>query len=184
MASIPHLELTRSARRRLIATTTARIMGTIAALIAVYAFAPVESPTTAGTTVRLVATVAVVSTVVVWQVFSIMGADYPNLRAAEAVLVAIPTFLILFALLYLGLANTDASNFSEHLDKVGAIYFTATVLTTVGFGDITARTDLARLVVIVQMMLDLLLVAVVVRVFFGAARTGLTRRGDSTAPAD
>ena len=33
------------------------------------------------------------------------------------------------------------ANFSEPLDHVGAVYFTVTVISTVGFGDIVARTD-------------------------------------------
>jgi voltage-gated potassium channel len=182
MTAIPHRDLTRSARRRLIATAAARSLGTGVALLGVYALMPVESPSTVGTAVRLIAGIAIVGALILWQVLSILRADYPNLRAVEAVLAATPTFLVIFALLYLGLAHTDASNFSQHLDKVSGMYFTVTVLTTVGFGDITARTDLARVIVTIQMLLDLLLVAVVVRVFFGAARTGLTRREDTAPP--
>jgi Ion channel len=52
-----------------------------------------------------------------------------------------------------------------------AFYFTVTVLSTVGFGDIAADSDLVRLVVTVQTPLDLTLLAVVVRVFLSAAKT-------------
>jgi hypothetical protein len=41
------------------------------------------------------------------------------------------------------------------MDKVGAMYFTVTVFSTVGFGDITAKTDLARTLVTVQMLVNL-----------------------------
>ena len=51
-----------------------------------------------------------------------------------------------------------------------ALYFTITVFSTVGFGDITPRTDPARLVVAAQMLLNLVLIGAVVRLLFDAAR--------------
>ena len=40
-----------------------------------------------------------------------------------------------------------------------------------GFGDITPRTDAARLVVTAQMLLDLAIIGAVVRLIFNAARS-------------
>jgi hypothetical protein len=67
---------------------------------------------------------------------------------------------------------------------VGALYFTVTVLATVGFGDITAQTAGARLLVTAQMLLGLGLLAGIVRVFSAAARAGAARRvaGQGEAP--
>ena len=44
------------------------------------------------------------------------------------------------------------------------MYFSTTVFTTVGFGDITAKSEVARLVVTVQMWLDLVFLGLVLRV--------------------
>jgi hypothetical protein len=93
------------------------------------------------------------------------------LQATESGIIAIAAFIILFALLYVGLAQADATHFSEPLDRVSAFYFTVTILATVGFGDIAARSDAARVVVTVQMLLDLALIAVIVRVYSSAARS-------------
>jgi hypothetical protein len=82
--------------------------------------------------------------------------------------------VLLFALLYLGLGLCSLLNFSKPLDRMAAIYFTVTVLSTVGFGDITAQSDVARLIVTIQMLLDLTLIAIIVRVYFGAARASET----------
>ncbi len=49
------------------------------------------------------------------------------------------------------------------------------MFSTVGFGDITPRTDPARIVVSVQMILDLIIIGGVVRVLFNAAQTRLKR---------
>jgi hypothetical protein len=40
---------------------------------------------------------------------------------------------------------------AEPLSRTDALYYTITVFSTVGFGDITPRADLARIVTMVQM---------------------------------
>ena len=51
-----------------------------------------------------------------------------------------------------------------------------------GFGDITPRSDVARLVVTVQMLADLAVIAVVIRMIFGAVTRGVARRGQPDEP--
>jgi len=58
----------------------------------------------------------------------------------------------------------------------GSLYFTITVLSTTGFGDITPVSDTARLIVSTQMLTDLILVALVVKTIVSAARLGMQRR--------
>jgi hypothetical protein len=71
------------------------------------------------------------------------------------------------------MAQADLSNFNvQSLTRTDALYFTVTVFTTVGFGDIVATTQVARLVVTVQMILDLVVLGLGVRVFLGAVQRG------------
>ena len=56
------------------------------------------------------------------------------------------------------------------------MYFTVTVFSTVGFGDITAKTDLARTLVTVQMLVNLVVIGLVAKVIFGAVDTGVKKR--------
>jgi voltage-gated potassium channel len=67
------------------------------------------------------------------------------------------------------------------LTKTGSLYFTITVFSTVGFGDITPVTDAARLVVSVQMIGDLLVIGIVVKLITGVAkhRAQATRAGSA-----
>ncbi|WP_281367034.1 potassium channel family protein [Janibacter alkaliphilus] len=46
-----------------------------------------------------------------------------------------------------------------------ALYFTMTMVSTVGFGDITATGQLARVLVTLQMAFNLLFIAALVRLF-------------------
>ena len=70
------------------------------------------------------------------------------------------------------MATISASNFSEHLSRTDALYFTVTVFSTVGFGDITAKTEAARLVVTGQMIADLVTIGLAVKVIVGAVKQG------------
>jgi hypothetical protein len=79
------------------------------------------------------------------------------------------------------MADADAGAFSELLGRTDALYFTITVFATVGFGDITPKTDLARVATMVQMLGDLLVVGLVLQVMVGAVKAGRQRR--AAAPA-
>jgi hypothetical protein len=164
-------QLGRRERMRLITIASMRTTVTVVLLLILYAIFPVEPITFGETFARLILALAILGLVVGIQVRAIMAANYPQLRATEAVVIAVTVFVVLFSLLYLGLAQADAGSFSKPLDRVSAFYFTVTVLSTVGFGDIVADTDLARLSVTVQMLLNLTLIAVVVRVFFSVANS-------------
>ena len=124
---------------------------------------------------RLLVSCVVFILVLAWLVRRITQADLPELRAIEVLAIIVPLFLFLFASLYLTMSHTSAAAFSEPLDHTGALYFAVTIFSTVGFGDITPRTDLARVVVSVQMLLDLVLLGVLVRLLVKAARSGLSR---------
>lgn len=146
-------------------------------LIALYYLLPVTGRTGGATFLRLGSAVFAFCLVVAWQTFRIMRARLPELRAAQAIGVALPLFFVLFSSVYLGMNRAAPGDFSEHLDHTTALYFVVTVFSTVGFGDIVPKTDTTRVVVTVQMVLDLLLIAVVVKLLFGTAKATLARAG-------
>jgi voltage-gated potassium channel len=164
-------------RRRLVARAVVRMVVTTTLLLVLYALAPVGFAAGASAVVRLVVVLVLVVAVVARQVRAIVSAAYPVLRAIEALVITIGLFLVLFALLYLGLATAAPDSFTRPLTRVSALYFTVTVLATVGFGDITAQSEAAQLLVTVQMLLGLTLLALAVRIFSAAARASAPRAG-------
>jgi Ion channel len=70
----------------------------------------------------------------------------------------------------------DPITFSDRLTMSGSLYFTITVLSTVGFGDITPVADAARLTVSVQMICDLVVIAIIVKLITGWPCIGPRRR--------
>jgi hypothetical protein len=174
-------ELDHRERRRAIIRTTAIVGASWVGLFGVYYALPVQRHSERDDVLRLAVGLAVVACFLAWQTTRIVQDEVPELRAAQTLGVTVPLLLVVFAGLYLSMAHSSSSNFSEPLDHTGALYFTITVFSTVGFGDITPRTDPARLVVSVQMLLDLVVIGFVVRVLFNAAEMGLSRRGRSSS---
>jgi hypothetical protein len=169
-------ELDRRTQLRLIAGCALRILLTVGSLLAVYYWIPLDGSASNLTLLYFVVGAAVFVGALVWQVRSIVVADYPGLRAIETAVVALSLLIGVFASVYVSMAHADLRNFSEPLSRTGGLYFTITVLATVGFGDITPKTDAARLVVSFQMLLDLTIIGVLVKLIVGAARTGVERQ--------
>ena len=110
------------------------------------------------------------------QVRSIIRSPFPGLRAVEALAISVPLFLLLFAATYVVLANLSTRNFGGHLSHTDGLYFTVAVFSTVGFGDITAKTETARLVVTGQMIADLIILGLAIKVIVGAVKLGRRRQ--------
>jgi voltage-gated potassium channel len=161
-----------------------RALLTSAALVVLYYGLPMTGALDTSAIVLLVVGLLVFAVLIAWQVRAILRSTYPALRAIEALAAAIPLFLLLFASTYLMMANAQAQAFTEPLSKTNALYFTVTVFATVGFGDITPKTEAARVATMVQMIADLVVVGLVVRVIVGAVRAGQQQRLADTGPGD
>ena len=183
MAGDPYQELPRAKRRRLISRAVLRGLLTTAVLVVLYYQLPLDRPWNVDTAVRLLVGLLVFAGVTVWQVRAIAGARYPGLRAAEALGLIVPLYLLLFASTYFVMGRASAANFTEPLTRTDALYFTVTVFSTVGFGDITAKSEAARIVLIVQMLADLAVLGAGIRILLSAVQRGRQQRTDTAGSA-
>ena len=156
--------------------TALRITFSLTALFAAYYLIPARDYRAGSDVPWLLVALAVFAVVVGIQVPIIVRSAHPILRATETLALAVPTFLLVFARAYLSASLSDPSSFTEVLDRTGALYFSVTCFATVGFGDIVADTNPMRLLVTAQMLLDLVVLGVVVRVLASAARRGVAER--------
>jgi len=167
--------------RRLVVRAVLRASLTATVLVLLYFTLPLTGSLDGSAALLLAVGLLVFAGVVTWQVRAVLRSEYPGLRAIEALASAIPLFLVVFAVAYVLMADADGGAFSEPLSRTDALYFTITVFSTVGFGDITPKTDLARVATMVQMLGDLLVVGLVLRVMLGAVKAGLQRRAAASA---
>jgi voltage-gated potassium channel len=153
-----------------------RALGTTVALAAIYYGLPLDHTSTwLAATILVVGLVAFIA-LVTFQVRWIIRSPFPGLRAVEALATSLPLFLLLFSSTYIVMAAISASNFGEKLTHTDALYFTVTVFTTVGFGDITAKSEGARLLVTGQMIADLIILGIGAKIILGAVTRGRQRQ--------
>jgi heme/copper-type cytochrome/quinol oxidase subunit 2 len=158
-----------------------RAVGSTVALVAIYYLLPLDHSSHWAAVTMLVIGLAALITLITFQVRRIIASPFPGLRALEALATSVPLFLLLFASTYVVMATLAAGNFSQPMTRTNALYFTVTVFATVGFGDITAKTEAARLVVTGQMIVDLIIIGFGARVIVGAVQRGRQLRPQDTS---
>jgi hypothetical protein len=174
-------ELAPAARKRLVVASLLRAGASVTLLTAAYYAIPLDRPLNAATWIGFVLGLAAFAAVIAWQVRAILASDVPRLRAVQAVAIGLPMLLLLFASTYLRISRDAPDSFSEALGRTDALYFTVTVFTTVGFGDIAPRSELARILTMIQMLTGLLVVGLVAKILLGAVQTAVRRR-ESESP--
>ena len=179
MTDEPSREQRPAKRRRLIIWAVVRSVVVTTVLVVLYYLLPLDRPWDAGTAVRLLIGLLVFAGVMVWQVRAITGADYPAMRAFEALGLIVPLYLLLFASTYFLMERASGADFTEPLTRTDALYFTVTVFATVGFGDIAPKAEAARVLLIVQMLGDLAVLGAGIRILLGAVQRGRQRRPDT-----
>jgi voltage-gated potassium channel len=183
MPTRPAPDAVRPPRRRVLASLL-RASLTSTVLVVLYYRLPLTGEWKASTVAVLLGGLALFAGVIAWQVRSILRSAYPGLRAIESLAATIPLFLLVFAATYLKLADAQPQAFSEPLSRTDSLYFTITVFATVGFGDITPVTELARVTTMIQMLGDLVVLGLVLRVMLDAVKTGRERRAAPADPSD
>jgi len=174
-------ELTRAGRHRVVAGVLLRAAAAVALLVVGYYLAPLDRPLDTGTLIEFLLALAVVGAVIAWEVRNILISDVPRLRAVQTVAVGVPMLLLVFASVYVQIETSQPNSFSETLSRTDALYFTVTVFSTVGFGDIAPKSELARIVTMSQMLTGLIVLGLVAKVVFGAVQTAVARREGAAA---
>lgn len=186
MTDQPYEELPAARRRRLIFWAVLRGVLSTAVLVVLYYALPLDKPWNGDTAVRVLIGLLVFAGITVWQVRVIAGSRYPGLKAFEALGLIVPFYLLLFASTYFVMERASAANFTQPLTRTDALYFSVSVFSTVGFGDIAPKSEAARVLLTVQMLGDLAFLGAGARVLLGAVRRGQQRTlggGGDAGPA-
>ena len=181
----PTAGLSRPQARRLIARALLLSLLPTIVLVGLYAWLPLDAFAREPIWVSLLVGGALLVAVGFWEVRAILKATYPGIRAVQALSTTVPLFLLLFSALYFVLEKNTPDTFNVHpLTRVDTLYFTITVFGTVGFGDIAPASQTGRLLVSLQIIMDLLFIGFGLRVFLDAAKIARGRRpAKDEAPA-
>ncbi|MFF1518782.1 ion channel [Streptomyces sp. NPDC058305] len=153
--------------------------GSVAALVTLYFLLPLDRSSAGVAVTILVVGLFGFVALVAFQVRSVTRSPFPGLRAVEALTTSVPFFLLLFAGTYVVMAKLSDGSFGIPLTHTDGLYFAVTVFATVGFGDLTAKSEAARLVVTGQMIADLVILGVAVKIITGAVSRRRAPRGDT-----
>lgn len=178
-------ELTPRGRRWAVALTLLRSGVGVVLLVVAYYLVPLDQPLHAATWIKLGFGLLIFLIVIAYQTWAIMSSNRPRLRAIQAISISLPLLLVVFATTYVLLQRNTPHSFTETITRTDSLYFTVTVFATVGFGDIAAVTEVARVVVTIQMIMDLIAIGVLAKVVLGAVEVAVRRQGERPeTPAD
>jgi voltage-gated potassium channel len=170
MGSTPSPSRPRLGARRQALASLLRVAVVTTVLCILYVFAPMDGRSEDAFALRLVVSLVVLMVVVTWQIIAVTRSPSPRLRGIEGVAFSVPLLILVFASAYVSMSTIDAGSFTAPLSKVDSVYFTVTVFATVGFGDITPKTEIARILVTIQMIADLVLIGVLAKVLLGVVQ--------------
>jgi len=153
-------------------------------LVLAYYQAPLDRPLDRSTAWLFLLALLLFAGVMAVSVRAILRSDQPRLRALRAVGLGLPLLLTVFASTYCTVAGQQPAAFTEPLSRTDGIYFTVTVFATVGFGDIAPVSELARVLVTVQMLVGLIAVGVIAKLVLGAVQVAVARRAEVPGRAE
>jgi voltage-gated potassium channel len=163
-------------RRAIVGTLLRSAAGSVVLVVAYYQ-APLDRPLDAATKWLFLVALLVFAVFMAFQLRQIVRSDQPRLRAVRALSTGLPLLVVVFASTYCTLAGQDPDAFTEPLSRTDGLYFTVTVFSTVGFGDIAPVTESARVLVTIQILVGMLVVGLIAKLVVGAVQLAVARRG-------
>ena len=177
-------ELSREELRHELIKTVSICLGFSVAIFAIYFTLPFDHLSWTGQAItRTVIGMTAFILVIALLIKRILRADVPQLRAAETLVISLVLFICFYASVYLEISNHDLQTFNVVLTHSSALYFTIVTFGTVGYGDISAHSDLARLLVSAQIIIDVLFIAALARLVIFASKFSLNRDDQADQPS-
>ena len=182
MTTAPVPALSPAERRRRLTVGLLRALAITVILVAAYYLLPLDRLSSVPMWLILALGLLALAAVAAIQVRAVIRSRHPALKAVEALAATAPLFLLLFAAAYFLMAADDPSNFTvETLTRTDSLYFTVTIFSTVGFGDISPASQAARILVTAQMILDLIVLGLGIRILVGAVDVGRQKGAETAA---
>lgn len=160
----------RRARRKSLVYAALRPLFSTVVLTLAYFLLPFHRIDDVSALILLILGAVLVFAMCAWQVRLILRVDYPLVQAAEALAMTFGVYLLGYSTVYYLMSAANPQAFTIPLTRLDALYFCVTVFATVGFGDIVAAVESTRAAVLVQMLGNLVLLGLALRLLTASVR--------------
>jgi len=145
-----------------------RLAGALVLILGAYAVVPTSDPFDTGSLARLATVVVLLAGSAVVMIRQLRLSAFDGDRNIDGLVLAVVIMTVTFALTFYLLELREPGQVAGLNTKVDALYFTASTILTIGYGDVHAAGQAARVLVLIQMVFDV--------VFVATAATMLTTR--------
>ena len=128
-------------------------------LLALYFVVPVDSDPRGGPGLRAVLAILVLAALAAAVVGQVQRSIADEDRRLDGLILAILGVWVVFAMIFYVLALHQSGQVADLDTRLDSLYFSASTMLTIGYGDVHATGQAARAVVLVQMVFDVVFVA-------------------------
>lgn len=157
-------------RRRLIGRAVAVSVLILAGFLTTFYLFPWEGGSVGTVLTRIIIVIVTLVVVTTLSIQYVVRSRYPVLTVFQALTAVVGFAIVAFASVYFLMSIDHEGAFNEPLSRTDALYFSLTTATTIGYGDISAKTEVARIVVMIQMVINVVVIGVAARALVHTAR--------------
>ena len=139
------------------------LMAVTGGVVLLYFAVPVSSEIDTHNLLRLVVSLVALVLLSLGVVLQLKKHLNQNDRRIDGLIATVVTVVVVFSFIFFTLARHEPGEFAQLKTRVDGLYFTVATMATVGFGDVHAKGQVARSLVLVLMVFNV--------VFVGAAVT-------------
>jgi len=161
-----------------------RLAVALALLLGAYAVAPVTVSAESGPLLRLASVLLLLLGAAAVTVRQLRLSLDDGERRIDGLVLAVALITVAFATAFHALETRNPGQVVGLETKVDALYFTLSTMLTVGYGDLHAEGQVARVLVVVQMVFDVVLVAAAATVLTSRVKRAAAARRGGPPPAN
>ena len=153
-----------------------KLTGVLALVLVLYFLVPVSSDVHGGPVARGILAVVVLAVLVLGMVQQLRVHVLDGDRRADGLIIAIMVTVAVFALAFYSLELHNPGQVDGLKTRVDALYFTASTMLTIGYGDVHATGQAARVFILVQIVFNAVFVATAVALLTTRVRRAAAAR--------
>lgn len=161
-----------------------RLGGVLTAVLVLYFTVPVSYEVKSDDLVSIVVSILALVLLTVLVLLEVRHQLVEDDRRLDALVIALMIAVLAFALGFYILAERRPDQIADLETRVDALYFTMATLLTIGYGDVHATGQAARVLVLIQMVFNVVVLATAASVISTRIRTRAEQRVEARRSAE